>query len=580
MTSYARLGVGALASVAALATVSCSSTASSTETDAGGDAPQTHHAGKDATPDSPSRHDAGRDGGHSHDGGSAHDTGVDGGAHVVDTGVDGGGDARVVDTGVDAAIACNAIIDSYDASPGSFDPSFNSVVEPATTASARTILEDPSGLIYVVGGKDNCVSATSGADFAVTRFLADGNIDTTYGVGGGDVDGGIVASGGTVCIDFVGGADFLGGAAFDPSNGNLVLAGMATAAPATPSESAAAYYYTARLAVARLLPSGLPDTSFNGTGKNRVTAGPPEAQWALGVAVGTLGDIYAVGTTQALPVPAAGSTTANYNQLAGFVAKIENDGELSSLWPNAASGGIIADDGLTALFGATVSEGVVYVVGADKGPTSDGGTTELNRRFVTRAYNASTGALDTSFNSTGEVRTSPGLDDYAITVTIDPQQRVVVGGLASVGQPDAGGGGYTAGIYGPGYGTVVRYTPGGALDRTFNDGGIYVSPTVKGFPAYEASMLALQCDGKILLGALVGTNPITTGHQSLAVLRLTGAGQADPTYSQGDAGAGVASLSLTYDTNVNSILVDPQQRALAVSGGNAGDGPVLTRFLP
>jgi uncharacterized delta-60 repeat protein len=512
-------------------------------------------------------------------------------AGAGDAGGDATGDAPVADGSSDAtgdgntaAQTCNALVTDAGGAPGAFDPTFNNVVEPASIGGATHLLQDAQGRIYLLGSKSNCVSSTSNADFAITRLKPDGTVDTSFGAFDGgttaiDADGGLVAAGGTVCLDFEGGADLLGAAAIDPS-GNIVVAGMATIQPGSPSASVATYYYSARVAVARILPDGSLDQTFNGTGKNRIAAGPPEAQQAQGIAIDSLGDIFLVGTTQALPVPSPGASTANYAQLAGFVVKVGSSGTVNTLW---GASGFEIDDTLTELNGATVAGNSLFVVGADLGGGVDGGAIG-HRRFVVRKYaTTGTGGLDTTFGTGGEVSTAPGQNDYAQSVAVDPQGNLVVAGLASVGTTGLGGGGFSAGPYGPGYAAVVRYTPAGALDTTFGTAGVYVSPDLKGFPAYEPAMLGVQCDGKVLVGALVcPLANITASEQSLAVLRLTAAGAPDTTYAAGgDAGAGIASLVLTSNTNVNSILVDPQQRALVLSGiGGTTTGPVLTRFLP
>jgi uncharacterized delta-60 repeat protein len=540
-----------------------------------------HDAGTDATNHSDAKADAAppHDGTttDAKDGTAALDSGHDA---KEDTGHDSGHDA-----GMDST--CAIAVSDKDAAAGSFDPTFNSVAEPASLGGAARLLQDSQGRIYLLGGKTNCVSATSNGDFAVTRLLPNGNVDTTYGAKG-DTDAGFAASGGTVCIDFVGGEDLLGGGAFDPS-GNIVIGGLSTLK--APSGAAPGrYYYTARAAFARLTPEGVLDPTFNGTGTNRVQAGPAEAQWVLAVATDSEGNVFGVGTTQAYPVPSSDdAATATYIQHAGFVMKLDSNGSVSNLW---GTNGFVVDDNLTDLWGVTVSGSSLFVVGADLGEPVDGGIAGglYHRRFVTRKYTTTDpGAADTTFNGgdagkPGEAITAPGQNDYAQSVVVDPQGRVVVAGIASVGQPVLGGGGFNAGIYGPGYAAAVRYLPSGALDTTFGTGGIYVSPNLKGFPADELGMVGLQCDGKVIVGGITcPTANVATGKQQIGVLRLTAAGAPDPAYGAGgDAGTGITQIVLPYNAVVSTLLVDPEQRALVLSGvgGSGAMGPVLTRFLP
>jgi uncharacterized delta-60 repeat protein len=521
------------------------------------------------------------------------DGGVD--VSVADAGMDAVADTGF-DAGIDATGICSTAVQYDGAVPGSLDPSFNNVVVPPAIGGPGVLLQDSLGRIYLAGNKTNCVSATSGTDFAVTRLNPNGTVDTTFGApDAGTADAGFVASPGTVCIDFIGGADLLYAAALDQT-GNIVVAGFATEPPpASPPNGPAAYFYTARVAVARLKADGTPDLSFNTTGKNRIASGPPEGQNAKGIAIDpTFGDIFIVGTTQALPVPPPGSATAHYTQLAGFVVKVSGaDGTVASLW-GSLHNGFEVDDNLSELQGATVSGGSLFVVGSELGPPEDGGATGPipQRHFITRKYVvAGQGGLDTTFNAAtdggtldagtpGEVRTSPGTNDYAQSVVVDSQGRIVVAGFASASSPSLGGNGKDFDVYDPAYAAAVRYLPNGTLDGTFGTGGIFVSTELKGFPAYDTGMLALQCDDKVLLGALVDPlASIVSSGQSLAVLRLTSGGTPDVTYGVGqDAGAGISSLTLGGNSLVNALLIDNEQRLLIISG--TGAQPTLTRFLP
>ncbi len=99
------------------------------------------------------------------------------------------------------------------------------------------------------------------------------------------------------------------------------------------------------------------------------------------------------------------------------------------------------------------------------------------------------GALDTTFNSTGSVTTSLGSSSYLIDVAVQSDGKVVAAGQAVDG-----------GIY---KFAVVRYTSAGALDTSFDGDGI-VYTQVGASHAYLTD-IALQNDNKVVaVGQLSG----------------------------------------------------------------------------
>ena len=108
-----------------------------------------------------------------------------------------------------------------------------------------------------------------------------------------------------------------------------------------------------------------------------------------------------------------------------------------------------------------------------------------NDDFCLARYLAS-GALDTSFNTTGKVFTAIGSSyDEARALALQPDGKIVVAGRCSnVGDYDF---------------CLARYHSSGALDTSFNTTGKVVS--IFGSSSNnEASALALQPDGKIVAG--------------------------------------------------------------------------------
>ena len=154
------------------------------------------------------------------------------------------------------------------------------------------------------------------------------------------------------------------------------------------------------------------------------------------------------------------------------------------------------------------------------------------------------GTLDTSFNTGGS-----GPDDLVSALALQPDGKVVVSGdffnFNGAACPDK----------------VIRLTASGTLDASFNPGGAGAT----GFGFSNAYALALQPDGKILVGGL-----FTTYNGNLAapdcILRLNPDGLLDTGFNAGGSGANniVYALALQAD---NKILVG--SRAVSYNGDAA-----------
>jgi uncharacterized delta-60 repeat protein len=455
--------------------------------------------------------------------------------------------------------------------PGALDPAFtNGLDSTATVASPGAMIIDGVGRLYVVGSLANCVGASSGSDFAVTRFTAAGALDLTFG-----------NSQGTACADFSSGTDQGGAAALD-ANGNILVVGSSSISG------------TVTMAMTRLTPSGAIDTTFGTMGYVRLAplpmsgtcaAGPnlcalPEAQGAVAVAYdATKTTFYVAGTSLAYP------TTQFYN--AGWIASFDANGGVNTAFnPTGAKGdakmgtaGFIADDGLTGLFDLAIDGTNVVVVGTDQGSAIDGGFADKGRKFVTRRYTAA-GALDTTFNASGtvpgEVRTALGTNDYAQAVRIDATSgAIVVGGTVSVG----GVGATNAGPYAAGQMGAVRYTSAGVLDTSFATSGTYVGDVVLGFPGYSHNIMTTDCEGHVYLAGFSGDIAGCAGGacQAESVLRLTPAGLADSTFGPGTLGVGAISIPKA-NTNVLVDAINTTPDGHMVMAGGTPSGLILDQL--
>jgi uncharacterized delta-60 repeat protein len=185
--------------------------------------------------------------------------------------------------------------------------------------------------------------------------------------------------------------------------------------------------------------------------------------------------------------------------------------------------------------GALQSDGKIVVVGSTRALLP--GT---KSHFVVARYNPD-GSLDTTFGTGGTVTTDFGGNDAASDVVIQPDGKiVVVGSSVDVAQVTS---------------DLARYQPNGSLDLSFGRGG-----TIRR-DGGEATGVALQPDGKILVSELIGV------HTKFSYLtRYNPDGSVDTSFGSGIPPSG-AIIGVQADGRI----------ILAVNGG---DGINLVRFFP
>jgi uncharacterized delta-60 repeat protein len=181
-----------------------------------------------------------------------------------------------------------------------------------------------------------------------------------------------------------------------------------------------------------------------------------------------------------------------------------------------------------------------------------------NRDFAVLRLTAD-GTLDSTFGNGGKVRVPFDLGgmliDEAQGVAIDNQGRVLVAGTVAT----ASG----ARAFG-----IVRLTPHGQLDTSFNTTGKVVVPfNLGGWQDASACGIALDSQGRILVaGTATGM-----GLADFAVVRLTPAGQLDTTFG----GNGRQTVAFTPSNKevdqASGLAIDSQDRIL-VGGTTATEG--------
>jgi uncharacterized delta-60 repeat protein len=330
------------------------------------------------------------------------------------------------------------------ATPGSLDPSFSSngraSVDFGTTyAGAEAIAVGQHGSILLVGGVDQ-----SGPDeqLAMARFTASGEPDVTFG--GGD---------GAELYPYV---QYAYGVALQ-GEGKIVVVAPDVVSPGNINWT-----------IARFDPAGLPDASFGGGDGIVTTDFGLEAAGPADVAIQPDGNIVV-----------AGSKTVMGDTYRIVVARYTTDGSLD---PNFGVGGIAtARIGLSAMASGLALAGNGKIVVAGRTQLRGGGQDFCAARF------RPDGTLDVRFSGDGKVTTDLGGSfDPASDVAIQQDGRIVVVGQAggtATKSPDFG---------------IVRYLPGGVLDRSFSgDGKVRTD-----FEDEEdwAGGVAIQGNGKIVVG--------------------------------------------------------------------------------
>lgn len=370
---------------------------------------------------------------------------------------------------------------------------------------ARDLALQNDGKILAVG--------TAFPGFAIARFLPDGAIDPAFGNGGG-----LVSNQGDTAYSV----------AVQP-DGKFLVAGNAT-----PFAEAAV--------VARYLSDGSPDPSFGGTG--RVLAGiAGKSGLARGVSVLSDGKVLVFGQAYTLSPSTTGTFirrllpdgsvdgafgSAGVIQIPDIVAAdlaVQPDGKIVlagtaeladgsvRFWlgrwhtggaPDAAfgNGGTLMATPFSAAFSqasglALQSDGKIVVAGSALN------TTHNNYDFAVARFNPD-GTADASFNRTGRVLTDVSWPlipnfDFARSVSVQSDGKLLVAGEST------------------GSFVLVRYLVDGTIDAEFGNGGIAKTLVQPG--GWGANTMAVQPDGKILLGGAAALSPQSRSNMALARYR-------------------------------------------------------------
>ena len=389
--------------------------------------------------------------------------------------------------------------------------------------TGRAVAIDAAGRILTGGSSERYRDQLG--NWAITRHLADGTLDTSFGRGG------------AVLTDFAGQFDDLNALLVQP-DGRILAAGLARGAD--PGEDG--------FAVARYTPDGALDPTFGG-GTGKVVLLMFDNLWggdegAHAMALDEAGRIVLAGWAEP---PNGGSGTAI--GVARLLPSGERDvsfggeGMVRTVVAGAGSAWVMAH-------AVAVAPGGKVVVAGGAG---DGGSA-----FVVARYNDN-GTLDATFDGDGVALTPfvPGDVTSARSVAVDAAGRITAGGTTG------GGGGDFA---------LARYNPNGTLDPTFGAGG-RVTTDVAGFGDTLSSLVLLP-DGSVVATGTAATEGTGAGRTpwDIAVVRYTPTGALDARF--GGDGKVTTDFHGGADTG-GAVAVDPEGRVVvagtAVVPGRSSD---------
>ncbi|NET10775.1 MAG: DUF4347 domain-containing protein [Symploca sp. SIO2B6] len=364
-----------------------------------------------------------------------------------------------------------------------------------------SITTDDNGNILVGGYTE----AYGSNDFALIRYTATGELDTSFGQGG-------------IAIADIGtNSDDLMFSITIDINGNILVSGASNANGSND------------FTLARYTADGFLDTNFGTGGIVSTDIGFGSSDYSYSITTDGNGNIVVAGTSDA-----SGSsdfTLVRYTADGSLDLNFGTDGIVTT-----DIGGFGSSDSGYGL--VTDSSGNILVSGSsDASGSSD---------FTVVRY-TTTGELDHTFGTGGIVTTDIGVtsNDSANGITIDSNGNILVSGYSNAnGSNDF---------------AVVRYTPDGTVDTTFGTAGIVITDINAGSEDAGWSV-ATDSQGNVLVGGDTYNNDATS--DDFALVRYTTAGILDTTFGLGgivttsiSAGSEDAGLSIAIDSNDNILAV-------------------------
>jgi uncharacterized delta-60 repeat protein len=260
-------------------------------------------------------------------------------------------------------------------------------------------------------------------------------------------------------------------------------------------------------------------------------------------AIGTSADAYAVALQSdgKIVVGGTSSTTSGRSTIDHFTAARYMTS--GSLDTTFGSGGEVVTS--WGKKGATSADAYAMALQSDGKIVLTG---VASSQFALARYNTS-GTLDTTFGSGGILTTliNAYTSKGAEAVAIQSDGKIVVAGTSSP----------TTGYIEPHYITLARYNSNGTLDTTFGSGGSVISQLGSGDS--EARAVVLQSDGKIVVGGWI----ILNNQLQFTAASYNTNGTLDTTFG---AGTGYAAFSTNTGSNAYgaySVVMRPDGKIVA-----------------
>ncbi len=375
--------------------------------------------------------------------------------------------------------------------------------------NGQAVVIQPDGKIVVAG----TAHVSGNDDFAVVRYEANGDLDSTFNASGSPAG---------VFTRDVSGADLDDrAAAVAIHDGKIVVVGVVRGDDND-------------FAVMRLGDTGELDSTFNPSGSPAgivITdaSGADKDDEASGVAIQTDGKIVAVGQV---------SVDTNDNDF--ILVRYEEDGDPD---PTFNSTGIVTTDFNSGSFESAFS----VAIQPDGKIVAAGFTSDLSDNDYAVARYETDGDLDSTFNSTGKVITDfTDVDDVAHAVAIQPDGKIVVAGFFS--DDDLSIDDFS----------LARYNTDGTLDTSgFNSSGPLPGRAITDFFGVNlddsAHAVAIQPDGKVVAVGESGSG----GTPNFALVRYQGNSADLKIAKSASASSVIVGDSVTYTLTVTNNSLQP-----------------------
>lgn len=358
------------------------------------------------------------------------------------------------------------------------------------------------------------LGGTSQGNFAIARVNTDGSLDTTFGTGG------------KVELDFLGGSDSLRGMALQTDGKILAVGSTLTSGGDT------------RFAVARLLPSGSLDLSFNG-GAFTIAVGVGRDE-ASAVAVQNDGSVVVAGYSAVSGTPGAQRRFAvlRFTSVGVLDGTFGSGGKaiITVGTDDDASGLSILNDGRILVGGTTKRQGAL-------------GVASLHYEFAV-ARLTTAGILDPTFGafsggngiSTANFGQRPGLSPADKGISNDTASGLALGAdgkIYLVGTTNDG----TSDFLG-----IVRFRDNGDVDSTFATAGFYRATN---FGAGNATgrAIAVGSDGSSMATGIFlgGINSAVTTRVDFSGAAVVGFGDQGKAFTNGGTETAAFAIATQFD---------------------------------